>query len=251
MHNSGCAIVTGAARGLGREISLTLASDGHPIALFDLDEAGLEETKSLIVGAGGVAEAFRVDVSVDADVTAGVEAAAASLGAPTILVNNAGVIRDNYLFKAELADWDLVMGVHLRGAFLMSREVQRFMVENKWGRIVNISSVSALGNAGQTNYAAAKAGIQGFTKTLALELGRFGITANSVAPGFIETEMTRVTAERLGMTFSDFLDSVAKDIAVRRAGQPADVANAVSFFVSPNSGFVNGQVLYVSGGPNV
>jgi 3-oxoacyl-[acyl-carrier protein] reductase len=171
------------------------------------------------------------------------------LGEPTVLVNNAGVIRDDLLFKMSVTDWDTVMNVHVRGSFLMSRAVQSYMTKAGWGRIVNMSSTSALGNRGQANYSAAKAGLQGLTKTLALELGKFGVTANAVAPGFIETDMTRATADRLGVSFDDFKSMIVKDVAVARGGLPADVANAVSFFVSEEAGYVSGQVLYVAGGP--
>ena len=166
-----------------------------------------------------------------------------------MLVNNAGVTRDNLLFKLTEADWDTVMGVHLRGAFLMTRAVQKHMVEAGWGRIVNLSSTSALGNRGQANYSTAKAGLQGFTKTLAIELGKFGVTANAIAPGFIATEMTRATAERLGMSFDDFVAASAQQIPVGRVGQPEDIANLVSFLVSEGAGFVSGQVVYAAGGP--
>lgn len=148
-----------------------------------------------------------------------------------------------------VTDWDAVLGVHLRGAFLMTRAVQAHMVEAKYGRIVNLSSTSALGNRGQANYSAAKAGMQGFTKTLAIELGKFGVTANAVAPGVIETDMIRETAERIGVSLSDYLSVAAKDVPVGRVGQPEDIANAVSFFCAEQSGFVSGQVLYVAGGP--
>jgi 3-oxoacyl-[acyl-carrier protein] reductase len=141
------------------------------------------------------------------------------------------------------------MNVHLRGSFLMARAVQAHMVSAQWGRIVNLSSTSALGNRGQADYAAAKAGLQGFTKTLALELGRFGVTVNAVAPGFIQTEMTRATAERLGEPWESYVAQRAAAIPVARAGVPADVANAVSFFCAEAAGFVSGQVLYVAGGP--
>jgi len=153
------------------------------------------------------------------------------------------------MFKMTADDWDAVLSVHLRGSFLMTRAVQGYMTKAGWGRIVNLSSTSALGNRGQANYAAAKAGVQGFTKTLALELGKFGVTANAIAPGFIETEMTAATAERIGMPFDDFKQAAAAQIPVARTGVPADIAHAVSFFVSEGAGFVSGQVLYVAGGP--
>src|SRR3712207_3829254 len=153
------------------------------------------------------------------------------------------------LFKMSDSDWDIVMNVHLRGAFLMTRAAQKHMIDAKWGRIVNLSSTSALGNRGQANYAAAKAGLQGFTKTLAVKLGRFGVTANAVAPGFIVTEMTRATAARIGEEWEPYVQKRAAAIPVARAGQPEDIAHAVSFFASEDSGFVSGQVLYVAGGP--
>ncbi|GAA1615292.1 SDR family oxidoreductase [Leucobacter chromiireducens] len=246
-----CALVTGGGRGIGRATARELAARGWAVALFDLDAAALAETAELIRDAGGTAAGYTVDVSDEASVAEGVAAAAAELGAPLVLVNNAGVLRDDFLFRATLDDWDLIMNVHLRGAFLMSRAVQRFMVEAGWGRIVNLSSTSALGNAGQSNYSAAKAGVQGLTKTLALELGKFGITANAVAPGFIATDMTRATAERQGITFEELAERVSAATAVRRMGDPADIANAVAFFVANESSFVSGQVLYVSGGPSV
>jgi 3-oxoacyl-[acyl-carrier protein] reductase len=166
-----------------------------------------------------------------------------------VLVNNAGVLRDNLLFKMTVEDWDTVMGVHLRGAFLMSRAAQQHMVAGGYGRIINMSSVSALGNRGQANYAAAKAGLQGLTKTLAKELGRFGITVNAIAPGFIETAMTRATAERIGIDFGAFRDQMVAEIPVGRSGSPDDVAAAVAYFAREDAGFVSGQVLYVAGGP--
>jgi 3-oxoacyl-[acyl-carrier protein] reductase len=174
---------------------------------------------------------------------------AAELGPPVVLINNAGIIRDNLLFKMSEDDWDTVLGVHLRGAFLMSRAAQKFMVDQRFGRIVNLSSSSALGNRGQVNYSAAKAGMQGLTKTLAIELGQFGVTANAVAPGFIATDMTAATAARVGMSFEDFQAAAASRIPVRRVGQPEDVANVISFLASDGAGFVSGQVIYVAGGP--
>ncbi|MBF6133950.1 3-oxoacyl-ACP reductase FabG [Nocardia otitidiscaviarum] len=243
------AIVTGAARGIGAETARRLAADGFAVAVLDLDEAAGKPVVDEIVAAGGKALAVGVDVSDEQTVETAVRRVADELGAPTVLVNNAGITRDNLLFKMSVADWDSVMNVHLRGSFLMTRAVQKYMVEAKYGRIVNLSSTSALGNRGQANYSAAKAGLQGFTKTLAVELGKYGITANAIAPGFIETEMTAATAERLGMNFDDFKAANAAMIPVARTGVPADIANAVSFFVGEAAGFVSGQVLYVAGGP--
>jgi 3-oxoacyl-[acyl-carrier protein] reductase len=181
-------------------------------------------------------------------VQAAVDALVGEFGGLHILVNNAGVIRDNMLFKMTDEDWTLVMEVHLRGAFLCSQIAQKHMVDAKFGRIVSLSSTSATGNRGQANYSTAKAGLQGFTKTLAIELGPFGVTANAVAPGFIETAMTKATAERLGVTIDQFREGVAASVPVRRGGLPEDVANAVAFFAAEESGYVTGQVLYVDGG---
>lgn len=243
------AIVTGAARGIGAATAVRLAADGRKVAVLDLDESACKETVEQITAAGGTAAAFGCDVSDSAQVEAAVTRVVSELGAPTVLVNNAGVLRDNLLFKMSDADWDTVMNVHLRGAFLMSRGCQSHMVDAGFGRVVNLSSSSALGNRGQVNYAAAKAGMQGFTKTLAKELGKFGVTANSVAPGFIATDMTAATAERVGMGFEDFQTAAASQIPVQRVGRPEDVANAIAFFAGDAAGFVSGQVMYVAGGP--
>ncbi len=243
------AIVTGGARGIGAATSRRLAADGMAVAVLDLDAATCAGTVAEITGAGGRALAVGADVSKTDQVRAAAERIAAELGPPSVLVNNAGIIRDNLLFKMTDEDFDAVLGVHLRGAFLMTRACQQFMVDAKYGRIVNLSSSSALGNRGQVNYSAAKAGMQGFTKTLAIELGQFGITANAVAPGFIATDMTAATAARIGMGFEDFQKAAASQIPVRRVGQPEDVANVISFFASEAAGFVSGQVIYVAGGP--
>ena len=243
------AIVTGSARGIGAATARRLATDGMAVAILDLDEAACAGTVKEIADAGGRALAVGADVSQADQVAQAVERVATELGEPTVLINNAGVIRDNLLFKMTDDDWDTVLGVHLRGAFLMSRAAQKYMVGQRFGRIVNLSSSSALGNRGQVNYSAAKAGMQGFTKTLAIELGPFGITANAVAPGFIVTDMTAATAARIGVGFEDFQNARAQEIPVRRVGQPADVANVISFLVSEGAGFVSGQVIYVAGGP--
>jgi 3-oxoacyl-[acyl-carrier protein] reductase len=243
------AIVTGSARGIGAAIAKRLSSDGAAVAVLDLDEAACASVVDEITARGGEALAVGVDVTDEEQVASAVAKVAERLGSPTILVNNAGITRDNLLFKMSVDDWDAVISVHLRGTFLMSRETQKFMTEATWGRIVNLSSTSALGNRGQTNYASAKAGIQGLTKTLAIELGKFGVTANAIAPGFIETEMTIETAKRMGIPFDDFKAIASKDIPVGRVGQPEDVAAMVAFFASDESAFVSGQVIYVAGGP--
>jgi 3-oxoacyl-[acyl-carrier protein] reductase len=217
--------------------------------VLDLDESACATTVDAITAAGGRALAVGADVSDEAAATGAVERVAAELGGPTVLVNNAGIIRDNMLFKMTVADWDSVMAVHLRGAFLMSRAAQGHMIAAGWGRIVNLSSTSALGNRGQANYSAAKAGLQGFTKTLAIELGKFGVTANAIAPGFIETEMTHATAARRGITFEQLSQAMVGQIPVGRLGQPDDIAAAVAFFAGEGAGFTSGQVLYVAGGP--
>jgi 3-oxoacyl-[acyl-carrier protein] reductase len=243
------AIVTGAARGIGAATAVRLAQDGFAVAVLDLDEAAAKGTVEAIEAAGGRALAVGADVSDAEQVETAVNRVAAELGAPTVLVNNAGVLRDNMLFKMSDSDWDIVMNVHLRGAFLMTRAVQKHMIEAKWGRIVSMSSVSALGNRGQANYSTAKAGLQGFTKTVAIELGKFGVTANAIAPGFIQTEMTKSTADRMGIPFDDFIKGAAAQIPVARVGQPEDIAHLVSFLVSEGAGFVSGQVVYAAGGP--
>ncbi len=243
------ALVTGGARGIGAATAIRLAQDGIAVAVLDLDRSDCLPVVAQIEGAGGTAMAVAADVSDEPSVQAAVAEVTADLGPPVILVNNAGILRDNLLFRMSVDEWDAVMSVHLRGAFLMTRAVQSHMVAAKWGRIVNLSSTSALGNRGQVNYAAAKAGLQGFTKTLALELGPFGVTANAVAPGFIATDMTRATAERMGVPFEEFEQAAVAQTAVRRMGQPEDVAHAVAFLVSDSASFISGQVLYVAGGP--
>ena len=241
--------MTGAARGIGAAIARRLATDGMAVAVVDLDEKQAAGTAQAIIADGGRAIAVGADVTNEDAATAAVERTADELGPVGVLINNAGIIRDNLIFRMSVADWDAVQNVHLRGAFLMTRAAQAQMTQARWGRIVNLSSTSALGNRGQANYAAAKAGLQGFTKTLALELGKFQITANAIAPGFIETDMTHATADRLGLDFGDWMAAAARDIPVGRIGQPADIAAVASFLCSEEAGFVSGQVIYVAGGP--
>ncbi|HET7279934.1 MAG TPA: 3-oxoacyl-ACP reductase FabG [Dermatophilaceae bacterium] len=249
MSTQRTAIVTGAARGIGAATARRLAADGFAVGVLDLDEASCAGTVDAIGAAGGRAIGVGVDVSKADQVESAVRRVAEELGAPVVLVNNAGIIRDNLIHKMTEEDWDAVIAVHLRGAFLMTRACQAYMTQEKFGRIVNLSSSSAQGNRGQANYSAAKAGLQGFTKTMAIELGRFGVTANAVAPGFIQTDMTKATAERLGVSFEDFITHSAAQIPVQRVGQPEDIAATISFLCREEAGFVSGQVIYVAGGP--
>src|SRR5687768_2069410 len=199
------AVITGAARGIGFGTAQRFASEGASVAIVDLDEAAAQEAAAKLEVVGG-ARAIGVgcDVSDSAAAEAAIQKVVDDLGGIHILVNNAGITRDNLLFKMTEDDWDLVMGVHLKGPFNMTKAAQKHFVEQKYGKILNLSSVSALGNRGQANYSAAKMGVQGFTRTLGIELGPFGINANAVAPGFIATEMTDATAARLKLGVDEF-----------------------------------------------
>jgi 3-oxoacyl-[acyl-carrier protein] reductase len=243
------AFVTGGSRGIGKGIVELFAQEGAKVALIDLSEEALSQTTNELREKGYQVYSKVANVVDTEQVEDAVKEVYEAYGSVDILVNNAGVIRDNMLFKMSDSDWQTVMDVHLKGSFNAARAAQKYMVENKYGRIINISSTSALGNRGQANYSAAKAGLQGFTKTLAIELGRYGITANSVAPGFIETEMTMETAARIGIPFEQLIQASVSQIPVGRTGKPADIANAVAFFADEKSSFVSGQVLYVAGGP--
>lgn len=243
------ALVTGGARGIGEATARRLAAEGADVAIVDLDQ-----TESETAAAAIAADTGRRVIGIGADVTdtdqvsSAVERVVGELGSLGVLVNNAGVTRDNLLFKMSDQDWDTVLGVHLRGLFLVTRAAQKHMVDSRWGRIVSLSSVSALGTRGQLNYSAAKAGIQGATRTLAIELGPFGITANAVAPGFVVTEMTGQLAERLGTTLEAFTEERAAITPVRRAGTPGDIAGIIAFLAGEEASFITGQTIYADGG---
>ena len=243
------AFVTGAGRGIGAATALRMAEEGARVTLADIDIEGCQQVAQEISRAGSESLIVRCNVADGAMVQDAVDQTASRFGRLDILVNNAGVIRDNLLFKMSEEDWDTVMNVHLKGAFLCSRAAQAHMVKQNYGRIVSLSSTSALGNRGQANYSTAKAGLQGLTRTLAVELGKFGITVNAVAPGFIDTEMTRATARRQGLDPEQVIVEASKRIPVGRVGQPRDVANVISFLASEEAGYVSGQIIYVAGGP--
>jgi 3-oxoacyl-[acyl-carrier protein] reductase len=237
-------VVTGGAKGIGAATAQRLASEGATVVVADFDEDAAQQTAQAIGG-----HAVRCDVTKREDVDAAIAKAVEAGGSLDVLVTCAGIIRDNLLFKMTDEDWQAVIDTHLKGTFLAVRAAQQQMVEQKSGKIVLISSTSALGNRGQTNYATAKAGLQGMTKTLAIELGPFNVNVNCVAPGFIATAMTQQTADRIGVPFEQFMEHVAKEVPLRRVGQPEDVASTIAFLCSEDAGYVSGQVIYVAGGP--
>ena len=238
------ALITGGAAGLGAATATRLAVEGATVVVADFNEATAQATADAIGGS-----AVRCDVTSREDVEAAVATAVERGGSLDILVTCAGIIRDNMLFKMTDEDWDTVIDTHLKGTFYSVRAAQKHMVEQQSGKMVLISSTSALGNRGQTNYSAAKAGLQGMTKTLAIELGRFNVNVNCVAPGFIATAMTRQTAERMGVDFDSFMEAAAAQTPLQRVGQPEDVASTIAFLCSDDAGYVSGQVVYVRGGP--
>ena len=242
------AVVTGAAQGIGQATALRLASEGARVAVVDVDAERAAPVVQQIEAAGGQAAAFGCDVSAREQVDATVEAVISRFGRIDILVNNAGITRDNLVFKMSDDEWDAVLDVNLKSVFLFTRAVQRHMVEARYGRIVSLSSRSALGNRGQANYAAAKAGIQGLTATLAIELGPFNITVNAVAPGYVATPMTDATARRVGSTPEERQRIAAESTPLRRVAQPEEIASVIAFFASDDAAYVSGQTLYVNGG---
>ncbi len=243
------AIVTGAGRGIGAAEAIKLAQEGAKIAVLDLSAEAGQDTVEAVEKAGTEAVAVACDVSSSKMVGAAFEEVAHRFGRIDILVNNAGLLRDNLLFKMSEDDWDKVMDVHLKGSFLCTKAVQKYMVEQEYGKIIMTSSIVALGNKGQANYSAAKGGLQALARTLALELGRFNINVNTVAPGWIETEMTKEAAERVGMSMEDMKERFAKNIPLMRFGRPEDIANVVAFLVSDEASYISGETIYVAGGP--
>ncbi|HEX2032687.1 MAG TPA: 3-oxoacyl-ACP reductase FabG [Chloroflexota bacterium] len=243
------ALVTGGGRGIGAAAGETLARQGAAVGVVDLDLEPAEAVATTIRATGGRAVALACDVTQREQVETTVQRVVDTFGRLDILVACAGIIRDNLLFKMSDDDWQAVLATHLTGSFLMARAVQRHLVAQRYGKLVFLSSTSALGNRGQANYAAAKAGLQGFVRTLAIELGPFNVNVNAVAPGFVETRMTRATAERLGIPYETYKAQRAAEIPLRRVGQPQDVANVIAFLVDDASSYVSGQVIYVAGGP--
>jgi 3-oxoacyl-[acyl-carrier protein] reductase len=243
------ALLTGAGRGIGAATARRFASEGAVVVVSDIDQAPAQEVVSEIEAAGGKGLAIACDVTQRASVEAMFDQAVAKYGQLDILVACAGIIRDNLIHKMTDDDWDAVINTHLKGTYLCAQAAQKHMTPRKFGKMVFLSSTSALGNRGQTNYSAAKAGLQGMARTLALELGRFNINVNAVAPGFVDTRMTQTTAERMGLDYEQFKQGAAAMIPLQRVGTPADLAGAITYLCSEDASFVSGQVLYVRGGP--
>lgn len=243
------ALVTGGGRGIGAATARLLAAQGAAVMVADLDPGPAEESAAAIREEGSRALSVACDVARRDQVEAAVRQTVESFGRLDILVACAGIIRDNLIHKMTDEDWESVISTHLRGAFLAVQAAQRQMVPQRYGKIVLISSTSALGNRGQANYSAAKAGLQGLTRTLAIELGPFNINVNAVAPGFIETRMTRAVAERTGVDYETLKAQMAANIPLGRIGRPEEVASVIAFLCSDEASYVSGQVIYVAGGP--
>jgi 3-oxoacyl-[acyl-carrier protein] reductase len=250
-YSNRVAVITGGGQGIGASIATTLASKGDAVAVLDMNPDAARETALRITEEGGRAIAVTCDVSDVKQVEESISHISEDLGPPNILVNNAGVTRDNLVFKMTDEDWDAVIATHLTGSFYVTRAVQHHMVSQKYGKIVFISSRASLGNRGQANYSAAKAGMIGMMKTLAIELGPFNVNVNAIAPGHITTDMTQGTAERLGQDYEEMKRRSIAMNAIKRVGVPQDVADAVEYLASDRASYVTGQVLYVTGRPTV
>jgi 3-oxoacyl-[acyl-carrier protein] reductase len=240
------AVVTGAAGGIGAATARLLASEGAAVALVDVTAP--RDLAEQIASEGGAARAYACDITDQPAVDAVFDSIATDFGALHILVNNAGITRDSLFFRMPKTDWDAVIAVNLTGAYHCAQAAQRYMAAQRYGKIVSLSSRSALGNRGQANYAAAKAGIQALTATLAIELGPFNINVNAVAPGYIATAMTAATATRVGATPEDHQRDAAQRTPLGRVGQPAEVAAVIAFLAADEASYVSGQTLYVNGG---
>jgi len=244
------AVITGSGRGIGAATAARLAREGAAVVVSDMDpKTTVETAEKIAADHDGKAKGIAADVTDRESVEKLIQGAVDAFGRLDVLVCCAGIIRDNLIYKMTDDDWDGVIDTHLKGTFFAAREAQKVMVPQKYGRMIFLSSTSALGNRGQTNYSTAKAGLQGMARTLAIELGRYNITVNAIAPGFIETAMTKQTADRMGMDFEQFKQGAASQIPVQRIGQPEDIAAAVAYLASEEAGFVSGQTLYVRGGP--
>jgi 3-oxoacyl-[acyl-carrier protein] reductase len=243
------ALVTGAGRGIGAATARRLGCEGAAVVVSDLDITPAQEVVEEIEAAGGRGMAIACDVTERPSVEAMIEESVSQFGTVDILVACAGILRDNLVHKMTDNDWDAVIDTHLKGTFLAAQAAQRKMVEQRRGKMVFISSTSALGNRGQTNYSAAKAGLQGMARTLAIELGRFNINVNAVAPGYVDTRMFRTAAERLGVDHQTLEAELAADIPLGRIGTPEDVAAVITFLASDDARYVSGQTIYVRGGP--
>ena len=243
------ALVTGGGRGIGAASARRFAAEGATVVVSDVDQEPAEAVAQAIRDAGGRALPVACDVTERSAVEALFSAAIQEFESVDVLVTCAGITRDNLVHKMSDDDWDLVIDTHLRGTFLCAQAAQRLMVPRRFGKMVFLSSNSALGNRGQANYSAAKAGIQGMARTLAIELGPFNINVNAVAPGFVETRMTRAVAERTGIDYDALKKAAAERAALRRTGRPEDIAGVISFLCSEEASFVTGQTLYATGSP--
>ena len=243
------AIVTGGAKGIGSAIAARLAQDGLAVAVLDVNADAARARAETLIQAGFVAGGYGADVGSEESMRQAFNAVVADLGLPTVLVNNAGFLRNKLFKKLRLDEWEQSLRVNATGTFIASRLIEPFVREVQWGRIVNIASTAVVGYFGAAHYSAAKSAVVGLTKSLALELGPIGVTVNAIAPGFVATDMTRQIAADASLDFDQMRAQQISQVAVRRLGEPEDIANAVSFFVSPNAGFVSGQLLYVAGGP--